>query len=348
MASIAFPIGALQPAVKDEGAPSPNETAGLRGIDPNRPDVAPHDTVTLSGSFPPTQAVQQASFVKIEEFSVFVAQTNTQAGPNAAGNAAGAATAQPAAQAPAQAPVPAVPAQANPAANNLVQADVQVAPENGAANAAANSLVNTTPQQQLQQLDTTLREMGFDPQSISLFNRMGLLLYANDPAALHNLVDALQAVDQQLQQLGGLTSGAANNANPAGAPVQDLLPPKLAVLQQNAQIVPEPLRPIQQQETRAPAPPAQLRNQEAPNNTTTEVFAAQLSFTEIQGSVQVQPPANQAAGANAGAATQNQANSAVVQFQELQLSFQAVDIQQSQQNAPGNSNRQNQGLNLTI
>jgi hypothetical protein len=343
MASVAFPIGAIQPVVKDGGAPSPNETAGLRGIDPNRPDVAPHDSVTLSGAFPPTQPVQQASFVKIEEFSIFVAETKTQAGSDAAGNAAGAVAAQPAAPAAAQVPAQAVPVQANAVTNNIAQA----APEPVTGIGVANSPVLTTPQQELAQLDTTLREMGFDPQSISLFNRMGLLLYANDPAALHNLVSALQAVDQQLQQLGGLTNGAANNANPAGAPVQDLVP-KLAALQQNGHFVPEPLTPIQHQGAGAAAPPVQLRNQEAPNNTTTEVFAAQLSFTEIQGSVQVQAPANPPAGATAGAAAQNQANSAIVQFQELQLSFQAVDIQQTQQNAPGNSTGQNQGVNLTV
>lgn len=346
MASIAFPIGAAQPAVNDQGAPPPNENAGLRAVDPNRPNVAPQDSVTLSGAFPPTQAVQQASFVKIEEFTVFVAETNTQAGPNAAGNTPGAAAPQPAAQAaaqaPAQAPAQAAPAQANPVANNVAPAALESAGGNG----AANSSILSTPQQQLQQLDTTLREMGFDPQSISLFNRLGLLLYANDPAALHNLVNALQAVDQQLQQLGALTNSSANNTNPAGAPVQDLLPPKLAALQQNANIVPEPLTPLRQGQPAAQ--PAQLQNQEAPNNTTTESFAAQLSFTEIQGSVQVQAPANQPAGANTGAAAQNQTNSATVQFQELQLSFQAVEIQQQQQNAPTNSNGQNQGVNLTV
>lgn len=345
MASIAFPIGAAQPAVNDQGAPPPNETSAVRAIDPSRPNVAPQDSVTLSGAFPPIQAVQQTDFVKLQEFSVFVAETNTQAGPNAAANSAGAAAAQTAAQAPAQASVSPVSAQANPAVNNLAQADVQVAPENGAANAAANSSIPSTPQQELQQLDTTLREMGFAPQSISLFNRLGLLLYANDPAALHNLVTALQAVDQQLQQLGGLTNGAANNTNPAGAPVQELIP-KLAALQQNANFVPEPLTPIQQ--TQPAVQPTQLQNQEAPNNNNTDVIAAQLSFSEIQGSVQVQAPANPSAGANTGAAAQNQANSAIVQIQELQLSFQAVEIQQAQQNAPGNSNGQNQGVNLTV
>src|SRR5579871_437008 len=53
-----------------------------------------------------------------------------------------------------------------------------------AATAAASATGDATPQQQLNQLDQTLQQLGVNPQSISLFNRLAMLLYANDPAAL--------------------------------------------------------------------------------------------------------------------------------------------------------------------
>jgi hypothetical protein len=99
-----------------------------------------------------------------------------------------------------------------------------------------------TPLAELDELDRSLQQLGIDPQSISLFNRMAMLLYANDPAALKLLVQTLQSGAQQLaaQNPGAsaanlslqvatatVTSGAqshnavapAPNAN-AGAPAQ--------------------------------------------------------------------------------------------------------------------------------
>ena len=58
--------------------------------------------------------------------------------------------------------------------------------------------VSNTPLAELAQLDHTLQQIGIDPQSISLFNRMAMLLYANDPAALKMLVQTLQSGAQQL------------------------------------------------------------------------------------------------------------------------------------------------------
>lgn len=66
-----------------------------------------------------------------------------------------------------------------------------------------------TPIAELAQLDDTLQQMGVNPQSISLFNRMAMVLYANDPAALRVLVQTLQSGAQQLtgSNSGDTTSG---------------------------------------------------------------------------------------------------------------------------------------------
>jgi len=83
-----------------------------------------------------------------------------------------------------------------------------------------------TPIAELAQLDDTLQQMGIDPQSISLFSRMAMLLYANDPAALRVLVQTMQNGAQQLTaansnaQNGGGATGAAG----ANASLQGLLP----------------------------------------------------------------------------------------------------------------------------
>lgn len=66
----------------------------------------------------------------------------------------------------------------------------------------------STPAEQFSQLDRTLQELGIDPQSISLFHRMAMLLYANNPAALKDLV-------QQLPKAVETFTKQASNANSA-------------------------------------------------------------------------------------------------------------------------------------
>lgn len=78
---------------------------------------------------------------------------------------------------------------------------------NSVSSSAAPNLVSATPQQQLEQLDQTLQEIGINPQSIALFNRMAMLLYANDPAALKVLVQNLQSTVPQTA-----SPAAASNA----------------------------------------------------------------------------------------------------------------------------------------
>ena len=86
---------------------------------------------------------------------------------------------------------------------NLFAAGAQiVALAQGNATAPASATVNppnlnaanaaVTPDQQLQVLDQALQQLGIDPESISLFNRLAMLLYANDPEALQQFIQQLQ------------------------------------------------------------------------------------------------------------------------------------------------------------
>lgn len=144
-----------------------------------------------------------------------------------------------------------------------------------------------SPQQELAQLDHTLQRLGIDPTGISLVNRMALLLYAQDPAALKILVEALQTANQQLTQLAGLTK-----AGGAQSPGQSVARP---------------------------------------------------NFTEIQGTViQQNQPGNPAGGAAA------QPNPNSIQFQELQLSFSALEIHGTQGSSSNPSNANSAGPSINV
>jgi hypothetical protein len=70
-----------------------------------------------------------------------------------------------------------------------------------------------TPIAELAQLDNTLQQMGINPQSISLFNRMAMVLYANDPAALRVLMQTLQSGAQQLTENNSGDSSNGTNVS---------------------------------------------------------------------------------------------------------------------------------------
>jgi hypothetical protein len=346
MASISFPVTGFQPVPRDQLSSAPAGTGGPQAVDPNQQDAPQGDRVTISVAFPPAQPAQQAAAVKIQEFSIFVAQTETQAS-------------QAAAPAPTQAQLDAQTA-TTPAANALAAATT-LDPATAAASAAATQAgVASTPQQELAQLDQTLQQLGVDPQSISLFNRIGLLLYANDPTALEDLVKALQAADQQLGQL----NGAANGTTPAQNAAQALLPStnqqQTQAAQGTANFTPEPLTHLKgATPPQAPVtPPAQLegQNQNPAGNAPATVFAAQLSFTDVQATFQEQSTSqlgsssNQNSANGTAPASTTQTNSLLLNFQELQLSFQQVEIQTPQQQTARTpqSAPQNQGRTLNI
>lgn len=75
-----------------------------------------------------------------------------------------------------------------------------------------------TPLAELSQLDDTLQQMGINPQSISLFNRMAMVLYSNDPAALRVLVQTLQSgAQQQTANNSGVAANGTNTSEPQDA-----------------------------------------------------------------------------------------------------------------------------------
>lgn len=80
MASLSFSVTGSQSAAHDQPAPAPAAPGAPRPTDPNHQDVPHGDTVTISASFPPAQAVQQSATINIEQFSLFISQTQAQTG----------------------------------------------------------------------------------------------------------------------------------------------------------------------------------------------------------------------------------------------------------------------------
>jgi hypothetical protein len=107
-----------------------------------------------------------------------------------------------------------VPAAGASAPTQAPDATGNVSAEIGAGSASATSGSSQTPIAELAQLDDTLQQMGINPQSITLFNRMAMLLYANDPAALRVLMQTLQT---GTQQLSGSSNGTATSGNNSAA-----------------------------------------------------------------------------------------------------------------------------------
>src|SRR5271170_8395916 len=90
----------------------------------------------------------------------------------------------------------------SPVATALAHADAT-------ATVTTASASSTAPAQQtLQQLDRVLQQLGIDPQTLSLMSREGMLNWVNDPAALRQIVQNVQAAASTSQQNGAV--GAAN------------------------------------------------------------------------------------------------------------------------------------------
>jgi len=357
MATVTFQPAAVLLDTPTESLGQPSApTASVANPEQAQGGPAPQDTVVLTGKVSETQLngeyngsqfQQTALYFAAQE--IFIGQGGPAAGAPQAPPAAPAQTqAQAAPQTPgapqenAQAAAPGTtpPNAANPAIAAAIAANTQSSTDPATGADAAGGTA-TTPQQQLQQLDQALQQLGVNPQSISLFNRMAMLLYANDPAALRVLVEALQGAAQQNGQ-GGANSAATNNAAL-----------NQALLQNSGQAPPANQDQIQAQ----PQAAAPTQNQAQPTSTAGgaafEVVAAQLSFTEVQGTIQENGAASQAGQNNAtpdtattGAPTQ--ANSAAVQFEKLQLSFTEIAVQNFGPGTGVNSASGNgQALNVT-
>lgn len=358
MASIAFQPGTA-PIEALTGSPGQQPAPGAPTTDANQAQnaPAPQDTVVLTGKISETvlngenqngsQFQEAAIFFSVRE--MFIGQGNS---------APGAPQPQPPPQIgaqpqPPQEPQPAQPAnvQATPAnnADPAIAAAVAANAQAGGSPVQPSGAGPSTPQQQLQQLDQTLKQLGINPQSISLFNRMAMLLYANNPAALRVMVEEIQGAAKQGAAAGA--NGGTGNQQPAQAQVQ-------ASLQSSGQAPPaNPTQAQIQPQAAAPAP-AQVQNSNSAGGAPIELAIAQLTINETPVSVQDNGAANQASHANQSAAnnanaaeTANAAsNNATVQFERLQITFSEAAVQQSQpagQNGASNSNSQGQLLNIT-
>lgn len=183
--------------------------------------------------------------------------------------------------------------------------------------ATSNTSNPSTPAQQLSQLDRTLQELGIDPQSISLFHRMAMLLYANNPAALKDLV-------QQLPKAAELLTSQASSLNSANQ--------------------------FQPQTT------DQIQTQNAASSTVgIKVAAAQFSLTEVQGMFpgtgsQAQgSPADQPADGNSAASATTQTGGVTIRLEELQISLTRPGGQASEPVtiSVGSSNPNRNSLDVT-
>lgn len=180
-----------------------------RGVSAASLAKAQQDTVSLSGTLLPQQRqlnapragnAQPATFTLLAQTSTFRASQN---------NAAGTPTTI-------QSNAPAVAAVSPAQATAGIQSAVVTVTANAVASAPAATASSVGPAQQtLQQLDRVLQQLGIDPQTLSLMSREGMLNWVNDPAALRQIVQNVQAAASSSQR-----NAAVGSANPARSTAQ--------------------------------------------------------------------------------------------------------------------------------
>jgi hypothetical protein len=222
------------------------------------------DTVTLSAVFPPAPPVDAANFVKF--------------------------------QSPAQPVLEAFPPAATQAASSPAQ--FAPAPDAAATPATASSL---SQQEQLAQLDQVLEQLGINPQTISLDNRLALIKSANDPPALLNLVRTLGVLNQAATSTQISALSANNLSNPAPTGNQTQIP---AQNESQAQPPPESTAPLQ----------------------SSSPLAGSGFESTFPGAGGAALPSTVQAGV---------ASNAAAQFQELQAVFQEADNAENRSGAAG-------------
>ena len=112
---------------------------------------------------------------------------------------------------------------AQPALEAFPPAPAQTASSPARLASAASATTAPTPsqQEQLAQLNRVLEQLGINPQSISLDNRLALIKSANDPPALLNLVRTLGVLDEATSaQISALSATKLSNPAPAGNQTQ--------------------------------------------------------------------------------------------------------------------------------
>ena len=235
------------------------------------------DTVTLSAVFPPPPPVDAANFAQFQS------------------------PAQPAFEA-----FPPTPAQA-------ASSPVQLASAAGATTTPTTA-PTLSQQEQLAQLDRVLKQLGINPQSISLDNRLALIKSANDPPALLNLVRTLGVLDQAATsaQVSALSADNLSNSAPAGNQAQT---------------------------------PAQNESQAQPPLESTAPLQSSSSPTG-PGFESISSGPGGAASSSADQAAL--ASNAAAQFQELQAVFQDAGNAQNQSIAAGSSATRTPSLSIRV
>ena len=167
-----------------------------RGISTAPPPKREQDTVSLSGTFLSQQRQQSAPSAGNAQPATFTLLAQTTTFPASQNNA--------------------TPVAAAPPAQTAASAQSPVAKAPASTTATAVTASSAAPAQQtLQQLDRVLQQLGIDPQSLSLISREGMLNWVNDPAALRQIVQNVQAAANSSQQ-----NAAVGLANPTQTTAQ--------------------------------------------------------------------------------------------------------------------------------
>jgi hypothetical protein len=177
--------------------------------------------------------------------------------------------------------------------------------------AAAPSL---SQQEQLAQLNRVLEQLGINPQSISLDNRLALIKSANDPPALLKLVRTLGVLNEAATNVQVSALNANNLSNPVVTGTQAQAPA--------------------QNESQAQPPPAStapLPSSSPPAGSGFESSSSGAGGTASASTVQASVASNAAA-----------------QFQELQALFQQADNAQNQGGAAGSGAAPQPSLSILV
>jgi hypothetical protein len=163
---------------------SPTPDAVAAGSTPNSvPSVVPEDTVTISNALlPPPRNQSTKGGVLRGENSVASETSRAAAGSYDLLNAK---------------------SNSNPSAVSSAQVKADGTPKSSKSTAVQPTSVNA--QEQLQQLDRTLQQLGINPESVSLIRRVELLRLADNPAAL-----------EQYFQPSSSSNAGSNSETPSG------------------------------------------------------------------------------------------------------------------------------------
>ena len=265
------------------------------------------DTVSLSGTRPPQQPqqgtpsrgnAQPATFTLLAHTTTFPPSQNPATAATLLTNQSNASTA-------------ATTTSAQTIAGTQSPATTASPNADAAATAGGASSIAPAPET-LQRLDRVLQQLGIDPQSLSLISREGLLNWVNNPAALRQIVQNVQAAANSSQQ-----NAAVGSANPARSTAQ------LAIAGAN-------------------------QNQNQPPQTQDQPQALAQETNPVSGGIQAASGANTDA-LDQSAATAQQNATAVLQFQKLQASLAPSGAAETQSAATpsGTTTPQGQLLNVS-